>query len=94
MVTKGKGKKGGDEKKGKGKGKGKEPELRLKLGKETVKELGDDDLSKAAGGLFRIVGVARVGAALRSVPIPTPESGTACALYLCQKTWTCNLECI
>lgn len=92
MVTKGKDKKGRDEKKGKSTGK--EPELKLKLGKETVKELSDDEMGKVAGGLFQIVGVARVGANLRSVPIPTPESGTACALYLCQKTWTCNLECI
>jgi len=92
MVTKGKDKKAGDGKKGKGKGK--EPELKLRLGKETVKELSDDEMTKVAGGLFKIVGVARVGANLRSVPIPTPESGTACALYLCQKTWTCNLECI
>lgn len=55
MVTRSKSKKAIGEKKGKGK----EKEKKLKLGKETVKELGDEDMNKVAGGLLKL-GDARI----------------------------------
>jgi hypothetical protein len=90
MVTRSKNKKASGEKKGKGK----EKEKELKLGKETVKELGDEDMNNVAGGLLYLGGARIEGVRDRLAVEGTLTNNCTVKSDICQGTaLSCDARC-